>query len=274
MSNSNLCQKIDQFVRYSEGEQTLVVDVAVLRRLTGLALRAASNKGYAGFVGNRGNDLIPIWNMASWFRLEQADLSARQHEVLMGLIEPVNNFASTYVKPPVFRTKAFESARPEVKASVLAVHHWQPKIVDADVIAILHARLVAGDSQYQAAKMAGISDSTAERIRKREGAALWGKLGAAWEETFGKQPIAALKPGYRPMTAPRRTEKDLKNAALLRRVYDILKNERGTSKSKMHQKAANELHLSESQVRKLLGKSSSRFGPETDKAWLATFGAE
>ncbi|MFN5349937.1 MAG: hypothetical protein ACK5A0_10420, partial [Polaromonas sp.] len=187
MSAATLTERIHEFVRFSEDHATMVIDVAVLRTLSGLALAAASDKGYADFVGNRGDDLIPVWDMVSWLRLERDTTDPVDYEMLLGLIQPVEQFTRENRKPPAFGTQEFRLAPRAVKANVqskINVARWQDRAITPDAIRLLHKHLILGDTQAQAAAQANMNAATAMRIRLRTYPNLKGDLLKTWVETF------------------------------------------------------------------------------------------
>lgn len=274
VADTALAQQLDRFIHFSHRHESLVLDVPVLRRLSGLALPAASEPGYQHFLDTLGDGLVPVCNMVPWLKLEKKMIDPARYQALLDLVEPVEQFARTFVAPPAFGSKKFRNAEPAVKSTIAKSVGNASLRISPETIRALHQRLLAGDTQMQAAITVGISQNMAVRIRKREGASLWNQFAAVWQETFGAQPVGEFKQGYRPMLSKTRSDKDIKNAALLRRVFELLKDEVGQSKGAMNRKAAAALDMTESQVRKLILKQGGRFGPETEKAWLATFGAD
>lgn len=281
MSAATLIHHIREFVRFSERHDTLVVDVAVLRKLSGLALPAASKKGYTDFIDNRGDDLIPVWNMVPWFRLEKAELDESDYQALLALDEPIGCFVRAYPKPPRFGSTEFRRADPETKRTIqqrLTKTRWAEnrKITPESIkklLDVLHEGVHIGIAAFEA----GMSTSTAKAIRAGTYKHMTPELEAAWTETFGLRTGHNIAPKKKTTAAPEalkltRAGKDRRTAEFIRRVY--VKLEKETKKPRTREDAIRALHLAKADVGKIINSNPSNWGPECSLAWRETFGKE
>lgn len=273
-----LAEQISQFVRFSEGHNTLVIDVVALRRISGLALRAASVKGYGDFLDNRGDDRIPVWNMVPWLRLEQAAIDPARYQALLDLVEPVEAFVRVFVKPPTFGSKEFKGAAPIIKKQVLqsaAKERWEDtRKVTPESIKKLCAALRRGENMSIAAWEAGMSIPTARAVCMRRYPHMTPDLDAAWMDSFGQSEARSMR--MFPKVAQNRLTRaaaDQNKAELLRRMFARLKKDSKSKSPRVREEATKALALSKLQISKITGQKSSEWGPESSLAWLETFGS-
>jgi hypothetical protein len=202
---------------------------------------------------------LPFKMIGAWAKLTKRDMPKVLQQVLP-LLKPADNEAVPVAAKPKQPPK-------EYKPRGRAVCY----VLNAGQVRQLHAALIKGSSFAQAATETGLSRATIYSVRT-EKRLIAPDAHTAWDETFGIQPIAERGRGGFHVTAQTKAQTDITNAALIRRVYELLRKDvAGGGKS--WQQAATALGLSKPQIRRIVLNNPSHWGPNCSLAWNETFGA-